>query len=378
MLSQGDAKNPLVLNNHIWGPIIKEVHWGGFALVELTYGQNFDWDFLIETKADPTATPPVLAIPPVEINQTHTVKSFKVGDVIDRSPENTTDDRPIILIRFDDTNSIEEDSSITGFTYQPLFGERVPLQLLPPVEVVDPVERWRIEDQANIDRAIASYNAAITAADAAIDYASIQADAIAAFMAAHPNGEVLRNQTDLREIGFSEPPGGWGIISFNWLPLPWFTAATLGGLYNPGGYQTFSYPGWQFNYPRSITGFPPLLPPLVGGAYGKYPNIGTERRFRDCYAINLSKLGNRIVSIRLIQKTDNTNASVEIDFFSGGGTWSAADKRTVVSSNPLTPPSVPPLDPVSHLTKTTQFVNGKDELNKVLIKFDRHGFVPLT
>lgn len=377
MLSQGDAKNPLVLNNHIWGPIIKEVHWGGFALFELTYPDDFNWFFLIETPADPTAVPPVIAVPPVEINQTHTVKSFKVGDVIDRSPENTTDDRPIILIRFDEPNPIDEDSTITGFTYQPLFSEWPPLQLFPSVEVIDSVERWRIEDQANVDSFIAAYN---VTEQARFDtpHESLQADIIATFLAAHPDGEILRNVTDAREINISEPPGGWGVIDIPYLPLPWLTAATVAGIYTPGGPQVFSYPGWQFNYPHSITGFPPFLPPLVGGVYGKYPNIGTQRRLRDCYAINLSKLGNRIVSLKIDGQTSNTNSSVQLDFFTGGGTWSAATKRTVVSSNALSPPSVPPLDPVSHLVKTTQFANAKDPLDKVFVKFDRHGFVPLT
>jgi hypothetical protein len=375
MITQGNQQFPVGLNDHIFGLKLKEVHWGGFALVELTYPQNFDWDFLIETKGDDAAVPPVIAIPPADIIETQTIGTFKIGDVIDRSGVDI--DTPIIRIKFDESNPIDESSSITGFSYQPLFGEWPPLQLFPPVEVIDPIERFRIEDQANVDAAIAAYNAAEeTRFNAPHD--TLQADIITNFLTSHPNGEILRNITDFREINVPEPPGGWGTISFLWLPLPWQTAATLGGLYSPEGYQTFSYPGWQFNYPRSVTGFPPFLPPLVGSAYGKYPNIGTENRFRDCYAINISKLHDRIVSIRLFQQTFNTDSSIEINFFSGGGSWSAATKRTVVSSSPLSPPSVPPLDPVSHMVKATQFADGKDTIGKVICKFDRHGFVPLT
>jgi hypothetical protein len=376
MITQGNKDFPAGLNDHIFGLKLKEVHWGGFAVLELTYPQNFDWDFLIETKDDPTATPPVVAIPPAFIAETETADTFKVNDVINRA--GVDPDVPIIRIKFDENNPISEESAPSGFTYQNLFAEWAPLQLFPPVEVIDPIERFRIEDQATVDAFIEAYNATETARADDSTHVSLQADIISNFLSVHPDGTILRNVTDFRDVEVPEPDGGWGTISISYLPLPWQTTGSVFALFSPDGYQTFSYPGWQFNYPHSITGFPPFLPVLVGSAYGKYPNIRTEERFRDCYAVNLSKLGNRIVSIRLFQQTANTNSAVQINFFTGGGTWSAAEKRTVISSSPLSPPSTPPLDPVSHMVKTSQTANGRDTINKVIAKFDRHGFVPLT
>ncbi len=108
------------------------------------------------------------------------------------------------------------------------------------------------------------------------------------------------------------------------------------------------------------------VPPIrTGIAYGKYPISETDRQDRDCYAVNLAKLGTRTIDIIVDEPSRNIDSAVSLDFFSQGGTFTTATHRTIALSE-------------SHSFHDTRAADGKSPVGTIIARFNRQGFVALT
>jgi len=352
---EGTAQDPFQLDHF---QQVVDFNWGGFAILQVTFPSDLSYDFSIDA--------------------TSTAKSYKVDDEIEKKGKD--DSLPIIGVNFDEPNPvIDEGSLLTGFTFQGLFGEKPPLQLFPHVEVVDDLPLFFEEDQARWDRNVAEYNV-IVQRGFDRDYSGLEQDIIDAFLTLHPNGEILRNITDLRDVDRPEPTDGWGIKHVDYLPLPWQALGGGNTLSSPGFNRdgnpmaVFSFPEYM-TYHWFITNYPPFAPILYGGAYGKYPNYSDQKRNREVFIINLQKLGDRTFDLFVNSVTHHLNKEIEIVYSSGG-----TDKT------PDQPPAPPPKPGFFAKAKRTVVSGNKDMIVKTkrvsgaiplisLAKFDRHGFV---
>jgi hypothetical protein len=328
------------------------VQWGNYAILEINFPRDAGYDFYT-ANAD---------LPPTELTPTHTPDQYDALQIIAKKGEPGSE-APIIEIRFTEPNPISETSEISEFIYEGIFAESV-LVLHPHVEVVDPVERWRVVDQADWDLFVALFNI-----NASANYAhelGLQIAAIDAFAMLHPDAEITRNVTDL-SVFVDMPAGGWGTVSVGYLPVPWFSnGGSRSALYNPGGFSTFTFPGnLAYSYP--IGGTPPFQPVPRGFAVGKYPARADQSRSRDSFIIDLSRLTKlaKPVEIRLAARTGHINSAIEFKWFAHGGNFTAAKKRTVTFSSPP-----------EEVIKTTRAADAKSKLGTVLVRFDQHGFIP--
>jgi hypothetical protein len=300
------------------------VHWGGFALLDITYTGGFPFGFSAET--------------------TQTVKSYSVGEIIAKTGVDA--EAPLILVRLNEPNPIGMEPS--GYAIKNLFGEAV-LPVHPPITVEGPDP---FDAQASYDAAIANFNAAMLAEYNRV--LPLQAAALSAFLGLHPDAAVFRNVTDLREF-LPEPAMGWGERSIVFLPIPWIS---IEGAAPQGKTETFTFPGYNTFGTRQGVVVQNLPPFSTAQVFGRYPTYAD--RNRDTYIIDTGKLGAATVDITLVAPNDQP---VELVFLSGGGVYSAAAKRQVLHT-------------VETATRTVRFVSGAGKApGAVIARFDRAGFV---
>jgi hypothetical protein len=305
------------------------VHWGGFALLEITYTGSFPFEFSVDV--------------------TQTDKSYSVGDVIAKAGIN---DAPLILVRCNEPNPIGSEPG--GYAIKDLFGEAV-LVVHPPITVERVVlpEDQIVIAQANYDAAVAGFNAAQLREYNRV--LPLQAAALTAFLALHPEAAVFRGVTDLRGW-FSDPPGGWLDRSITFFPPPYIS---LDGAKPVGPHEIFTFPGYEtFGSIQGVMLGENLPPFSTAQAFGRYPTY--ENRNRDTFIINTGKLGAQVVDIAMQSLNDQP---IELVYLSGGGIYSAAAKRQVITN-------------AENPTRTVKLVSGSGKVvGAVIARFDRGGFV---
>lgn len=307
------------------------VHWGGFALLQITYTGTFPFGFSADT--------------------TQTDKSYSADEVINKVGVDA--DAPLIKVSFNEPNPIGTEPS--GQAIANLFGEAV-LVVHPPItvqRVVLPEDQMAIA-QANYDNAIAGFNAAqLTEYNRVLP---LQAAALSDFLALHSDAAVFRGVTDLREF-LSEPPGGWGERSITFFPPPYISRD---GAKPVGPHDTFTHPGYATFATIQGVMLGENLPPFSAAqVFGRYPTYAD--RCRDTYIIDTGKLGTETVDITIVQPNDQP---VELVFVRGGGIYTAAAKRQVTTNAE---------EPV----RTVKLVSAVGAPGAVIARLNGMGFVDL-
>jgi hypothetical protein len=313
---------------------IVEVHWGkAFARLEVDYPADIQFDFSVTT--------------------TVTERHYDPGQVID--PRQGVDDTaPLIEVQFNQPNPVDQHTVQGPYIYDGLFADPVAF-VNPAIVVVDPIERFRKQDQDRWDAAVALFNSQqVEAFNAAV---ALQPGIVDAAKRRHPDGVIVYTR-DLRLV-LPEPHGGWGTTSVTYLPAgQWITGGGIGG----GTFETFTHPDYELWVTQEGV-WPYFLQPIqVGITYIKYSSQTLEGRNRDTYMVSLNNLKEQVVIVTLDKSTRETNSEVELDYFSGGGVYTAGALRVLTSDDP-------------NEIKTTRKMDGRAPVGTVLARFDRSGFV---
>ncbi len=313
------------------------VQWASGGWIEITYPDDFQFHF--------------------SPSETVTTAEYNIGDVIDK--QGADPELPIIRVRFraDNNNPVSDQVEFVKFVFQELFGERA---LIVQPHITVPFDfQFTQEDQARMDALVADFNN-----QRQLEFTGdpgAEQRAIDAFAAVHPEATIFRHIVDLR--GFvAEPQGGWRTLTYQYLPdSEWAN-------YPHMTRQTITFPeyiliGAKQVFTGNLLNVPRLLPAPPGVAFGKYASYAHEHRDRDSYILNTAKLpaGGKL-DIVIDTPTRQTNAEVQIDLFKGGGTFTAGDKRTILSDSP-------------NVTSTTRRVSGAGASGSIIASIDRGGFV---
>src|ERR1700687_1190652 len=135
MLTQGSKDHPVKLNDHFFGPIIKSVHWGSWARLEITGPSDAAFSF----NADGGMT----------------TKNYNAGDTIDKSAVDSTT-AAVILVGFTEPNPV---STGNNWVYKQL-ASIYPLLVNPSILVIEAPEDIGFQDldQAFVDNGVAFQN----------------------------------------------------------------------------------------------------------------------------------------------------------------------------------------------------------------------------
>lgn len=329
---------------------IVDFNWSHFAIFQVDFPGDLEYDFSVDITRS--------------VDADGHDKSYAAESQITKKGKDK--DLAIIEVKFDEPNPISDDTEQHGFAYADLFGELEPLLILPSVEVIDPVERWRIEDQARWDTTINFLNDQERTAYArnVAEAPAFQQGIIDAFLVGHPRAEILRDVTDLRPIF---PNTDWTDQSHVWFPAPWFSNGS-NNLSDDTGRgppitQTATWPGYM-TYHFALAGIYSWLEPFLSGqCFAKYPVFSDEPIYRECFIINLTKLGEKTIDIVLNARTSHSNNEVKFQYIFGTGIYTAKAKRIIKPAGP---------DPLVTKVKTAA---GNQPLGTIIARFNKNGFV---